>query len=110
MWQQFSARILAFSKKKKKKVFMLAKTFCSPFLCCSPKKKQKKGHRSKRSANILVFYWLRAVNKGVAPRTAAAYGFRREIKMPAFGGRKNAGLCKNSVRKCWKKFRTFLLL
>ena len=30
--------------------------------------------------------------------------------MPVFGERKNAGIRKISVRKCWKKFRTFLRL
>ena len=46
-----------------------------------------KSHRSKRSANILVIYWLCAVNKRMAPRTAAAYNFWREIKMSFFWGR-----------------------
>ena len=68
--------------------------------------KKKKGHWSKRSAYILVFYWLHAVNKGLAPQTAAAHGFQREIKTPVFSGRKNAGLRKNSEQK----FHTFLSL
>ena len=44
----------------------------------SPRKKKKEkkiGHWSERSANVLVFYWLPAVNKGVVLQTAAAYGF-----------------------------------
>ena len=74
------------------------------------KKKKKKGHQSERSTNILVFYWLCAVNKGVALQTEAAYGFRQEIKIPVFGKRKNVELRNNSVQKCRKKFRTFLCL
>ena len=52
---------------------------------------QKKGHRSERSANILVFYWLRAVNKGMAPRIATAYSFQREIKKAGFWLEKKRG-------------------
>ena len=64
--------------------------------------------RDPHSANNLVFYWICAVNKSVAPQTAAAYGFRWEIKTPVFGARKNAGLRKNSRRGCdqnWCQFR-----
>ena len=53
--EAFSAQILGFSKKKKER--------------------KKIGHWSERSANMLVFYWLPAVNKGLVLQTAAAYGF-----------------------------------
>ena len=79
--------LLEFWLSPPKKVLALAKAFYSSFLRRSPKK-NKNSHWSERSANNLVFYWIRAVNKGVAPQTAAAYGFWREIKTLVFGVRK----------------------
>ena len=93
--------------QKKKKSLHWQRHFILPFYVVL--KKKKNGHWSERSANNLVFYWICAVNKGVAPQTAAVYGFRQEIKMPVFGARKNAGRRKNSVQKSWKKFRTFCI-
>ena len=92
--------------------FLQKKSFCTDkdilfSLFMSFSKRKKKGHQSERSTNILVFCWLRVVNKGVASRTTAAYGFRREIKTPVFGGRKNAGLHKKSVQKWQKKYCIF---
>ena len=88
-----------------KKVFHWQRRFIFPFYVVL----QKKGHRSERSANILVFYWICAVNNGVVPQTAAAYGFRQEIKTLVFCTRKNARLRKNSVRNCRKKFCIFCI-
>ena len=101
--------ILAFSpqKKKKKRSLRWHRHFILPFGVVLQK---KKGHPSERSTNILVFYWLHAVNNGVMPRSAATYRFLRETISLVFGGRKNAGLCKISARKCRKNFCTFLHL
>ena len=87
--------LLKFWLSPKKKVLALAKAFYSLLLCHSPKKEN--GHRSERSTNNLVFYWIHAVHKEMVPQTTAAYGFRREIKTLVFGTRKNAGLSTNSV-------------
>ena len=54
---------------------------------------------------------LRATYKSVALQTAAAvHELWWEIKTLAFGKRKKARIRKNLVRKCQKKFRTFLCL
>ena len=46
----------------------VATIFCSNFGFLQKKRKKiKKGHRSERSANILAFYRLDAVNKGLVP-------------------------------------------
>ena len=82
----------------------VATIFCSNFGFL---RKKKKGRRSERSATILVFYWLCAVNNAVAPQTSAAYSFWREIKTSVFGGEKNAEFRKNSVWKCRKKISHF---
>ena len=76
-------------------------------LCWSPQRKQKK----RSFVWILqLFSAICATYQSEAPWTAAVYGFWRETKTPVFGGRKNAKIPKISVRKCRKKFRTFLRL
>ena len=72
----------------------------SLILCWSPKKKKKKV-LCLISATFLPTY------QSEAPWIAAVYGFWRETKTPVFGGRKNVGIRKISVRKCRKKFRIF---
>ena len=56
---------------------------------------------------LQLFSAISATYQSEAPWTAAVYGFWWETKTPIFGGRKNAGIRKISVRKCRKKFRTF---
>ena len=80
---------------QKKIFFGLAKAFYSPFLCRSPKeKKKKKGCRSERSANILVFYWLRTVNKGAVNRSCLWFSARN----------KHADFWQEKIRQTSQKF------
>ena len=88
-------------KKKKKKVITPMEASFSPILCWSPKKKRS------FVWVLQLFSAIFATYQSETPWTAAVYGFWRETKTPVFGGRKNAGIRKISVRKCRKKFRTF---
>ena len=91
------------SEQKKFLIIALTESSFCPVLMWSQKK---------RSSIWVpqVFYVLSATYKSVALWTAAVYSVLGETNTPVFGRRKNAGICKNSVPKCWKKFCTFLHL